>query len=50
MVEDACASYSLAAHEMTLENMKGYFGVVASAAEVEDNWNIWHQTVLQNIL
>ncbi len=50
MVEDACASYSRAAHEMTLENMKGYFGVVASAAEVEDNWNIWHQTALQNIL
>jgi ureidoacrylate peracid hydrolase len=50
MVGDACASYSPAAHEMTLENMKGYFGVVASAAEVEDNWNIWHQAALQNIL
>lgn len=50
LAEDACASYSRAAHEMTLENMKGYFGVVASAAEVEENWNIWHQSALQNAL
>ncbi|MBW4082368.1 cysteine hydrolase family protein [Paenibacillus sp. S150] len=50
LVGDACASYSQAAHEMTLENMKGYFGVVASAVEVEANWNIWNQTPLQKML
>ncbi|MBY0012277.1 cysteine hydrolase family protein [Paenibacillus typhae] len=50
LAEDACASYSRAAHEMTVENMKGYFGVVSSAAEVEENWNIWSQSALQKIL
>ncbi|UQZ34979.1 cysteine hydrolase [Paenibacillus sp. PK3_47] len=50
LAEDACASYSRAAHEMTVENMKGYFGVVSKAAEVEENWSIWSQSALQNIL
>ncbi|MNO52813.1 Peroxyureidoacrylate/ureidoacrylate amidohydrolase RutB [compost metagenome] len=50
LVGDACASYSRAAHEMTLENMEGYFGVVTSAMEVEDHWNIWNQTALQKML
>lgn len=50
LAEDACASYSRAAHEMTVENMKGYFGAVSSAAEVEENWKIWNQSALQNIL
>lgn len=49
MVQDACASYSRAAHDMTLENMKGYFGVVASAAEIEAGWKIWNQPVLQQL-
>lgn len=50
LAEDACASYSRAAHEMTVENMKGYFGVVSSAAEVEKNWNLWQEPALENAL
>lgn len=50
MVQDACASYSRAAHEMTLENMKGYFGVVASAADIEESWKMWNQPALQRML
>ncbi|MBY9077830.1 cysteine hydrolase [Paenibacillus sp. HN-1] len=50
LAEDACASYSRAAHEMTVENMKGYFGVVSSAAEVENMWKLWHESALENAL
>lgn len=50
MVQDACASYSRAAHEMTLENMKGYFGVVASAADIEESWKMWNQPALQRMI
>lgn len=38
LVEDACASYSRDAHEMTLVNIQGYFGTVASSGELMDMW------------
>ncbi|ASA25952.1 cysteine hydrolase family protein [Paenibacillus donghaensis] len=50
MVEDACASYSRAAHEMTLENMQGYFGAVASAEAIQQQWRMRKQAALQEIL
>ncbi|MDF2936355.1 MAG: isochorismatase hydrolase [Paenibacillaceae bacterium] len=38
LVEDACASYSREAHEMTLANIQGYFGTVAASGELMDIW------------
>lgn len=48
--EGACVAYSRAAHEMTLENRDGYFGVVSSAAEVEEHWNQWGSSALPQML
>lgn len=38
LVADACASYSQSAHEMTLENIEGYFGKVSGVQHVIDIW------------
>lgn len=38
LVADACASYSQAAHDMTLENIEGYFGKVSEVAQIIDIW------------
>lgn len=38
LAADACASYSSAAHDMTLENIEGYFGKVSEVAELIDIW------------
>lgn len=38
LVEDACASYSREAHEMTLTNIQDYFGTVAGSGELMDIW------------
>ncbi|WP_150265216.1 cysteine hydrolase family protein [Paenibacillus tepidiphilus] len=50
LAEDACASYSQAAHDMTIENMEGYFGAVSSAAAVENNWRLWSEAALKTAL
>lgn len=49
LARDACAAYSRAAHEMTLENMRGYFGVVGSVAEVEEQWGLLQSSALQQM-
>ncbi|MDH6672998.1 ureidoacrylate peracid hydrolase [Paenibacillus sp. LBL] len=38
LVADACASYSQSAHDMTLENIEGYFGKVSGVQHVIDIW------------
>ncbi|MGE7827367.1 cysteine hydrolase family protein [Paenibacillus sp. NPDC093718] len=38
LAADACASYSQTAHEMTLENIEGYFGKVTDVAQLLDIW------------
>ena len=38
LAADACASYSSAAHDMTLQNIEGYFGKVSEVAELIDIW------------
>ncbi|GAB6929500.1 cysteine hydrolase [Paenibacillus sp. JCM 10914] len=38
LVEDACASYSQTAHEMTLENIAGYFGKVSTTEQIIGIW------------
>jgi ureidoacrylate peracid hydrolase len=38
LVEDCTAARTRRAHEGTLENVKTHFGVVASAAEIEQMW------------
>lgn len=38
LLEDACASYSREAHEMTLVNIQDYFGTVAGSGEVMEVW------------
>ncbi|WP_098742670.1 cysteine hydrolase [Paenibacillus sp. EZ-K15] len=38
LVADACASYSQAAHDMTLQNIEGYFGKVSEVAQIIDIW------------
>lgn len=38
LAADACASYSQKAHEMTLENIEGYFGKVTDVVELIDIW------------
>ncbi|NMO95176.1 cysteine hydrolase family protein [Paenibacillus lemnae] len=38
LVHDACASYSKKAHDMTLENIEGYFGKVTSADGIIQSW------------
>ena len=39
LVEDCCAAYSEAEHAMTVENVRGYFGRVARAADLLTAWN-----------
>lgn len=39
MLKDACASYSRTAHEMTLQNISGYFGTVTDTHEVIQLWD-----------
>lgn len=39
LVKDACASYSAAAHEMTLENIEGYFGKVCRTEDIVSVWS-----------
>ncbi|AYB45653.1 cysteine hydrolase [Paenibacillus lautus] len=38
LAADACASYSQTAHDMTLENIEGYFGKVSEVAQLIDIW------------
>lgn len=38
LIQDACASYSNQAHEMTLENISGYFGTVAKTGDIIHTW------------
>lgn len=38
IVKDACAATSQAAHDMTLENIDGYFGSVVSVNELIEVW------------
>lgn len=38
LAEDACASYSRTAHEMTMENIAGYFGSVCGVQRIVDVW------------
>jgi ureidoacrylate peracid hydrolase len=38
VVEDCCAARNLRAHEATLDNVRQFFGMVASADEVEQLW------------
>jgi ureidoacrylate peracid hydrolase len=38
LVKDACASTSRTAHEMTLENIAGYFGSVVSVKQLVEDW------------
>lgn len=38
LLSDACASYSKKAHEMTMENIRGYFGDVAESGSVIALW------------
>ncbi|MGG6311022.1 cysteine hydrolase family protein [Paenibacillus macerans] len=39
LLSDACASYSRQAHEMTVENIAGYFGEVTEARHVVSLWD-----------
>jgi ureidoacrylate peracid hydrolase len=39
-ISDACASTSRAAHDMTLENIDGYFGSVISTDQLIDVWKL----------
>lgn len=45
LLEDACASYSRQAHEMTLENIDIYFGAVATTKEICRLWDRAEETV-----
>ncbi|MBO2944039.1 cysteine hydrolase [Paenibacillus sp. F411] len=38
LVHDACASYSQKAHDMTVENIEGYFGKAATTPELIRCW------------
>ncbi|KFN11201.1 MULTISPECIES: cysteine hydrolase family protein [Paenibacillus] len=38
LLSDACASYSKEAHEMTMENIRGYFGDVTESGSVIALW------------
>jgi ureidoacrylate peracid hydrolase len=38
LIEDCCAARNVRAHEATLDNVRQYFGIVASADEVERLW------------
>jgi ureidoacrylate peracid hydrolase len=38
MVEDCCGAYKLNLHEATMENVRDRFGVVATAAEIQEAW------------
>ncbi|SDG01193.1 ureidoacrylate peracid hydrolase [Fontibacillus panacisegetis] len=38
LLSDACASYSRQAHEMTIENIAGYFGEVTDAISIVSLW------------
>jgi len=39
MVDDACAAFSRKAHEMTLENIAGFFGSVAKVDDILEAWS-----------
>lgn len=39
-VADACAAFSQAAHNMTLENIDGFFGSVVTTDELIDTWSV----------
>lgn len=39
LLQDACAAFSAQAHQMALENISGYFGMVAKTGEVIRIWN-----------
>jgi ureidoacrylate peracid hydrolase len=43
LVNDACASTSRAAHDMTLENIDGYFGSVISTNQLIHVWKLLEQ-------
>jgi ureidoacrylate peracid hydrolase len=38
LVKDACAAFSKAAHDMTLENIDGFFGTVVSTEQLVGTW------------
>ncbi|MNF13986.1 Isochorismatase family protein [compost metagenome] len=38
LLSDACASYSRQAHEMTIENIAGFFGEVTDVGSVVSLW------------
>lgn len=40
LVSDACAAFSQAAHDMTLENIDRFFGSVATADQLIDIWGV----------
>jgi ureidoacrylate peracid hydrolase len=42
VVEDCCAARNARAHEATLDNVRQFFGMVASADEVEELWREAH--------
>jgi ureidoacrylate peracid hydrolase len=42
-INDACASTSRAAHNMTLENIDGYFGSVISTNQLINVWKLLAQ-------
>jgi len=39
LVEDCCASYSREYHDMTLNNIRDYFGMVAKSGQVMEAWD-----------
>ncbi|MNO21558.1 Peroxyureidoacrylate/ureidoacrylate amidohydrolase RutB [compost metagenome] len=50
LLHDACASYSRQAHEMTIENIAGYFGEVTDAGNVVSLWGRELKIPIPNII
>jgi ureidoacrylate peracid hydrolase len=50
LVKDACASTSRTAHDMTLENIDGYFGSVVSVKQLIEVWESLMKTSLSRKL
>ncbi len=46
LASNACAAYSKQAHEMTLENIAGFFGTVADTQAMIDVWSQAEQSVI----